>query len=167
MLDEISVAIFCYGRAMTYKVAVVREVSASPEKVWALVTDLPRMGEWSPENQGGEWLDGATCAAVGAKFRGNNKNGEKTWQAVVIVEICDAPKKFVFSLKYKEMHLSDWVYEIEATPSGCRVTHAWVEGPQWAEFASIGKNISGVDDRASHNLRNMGVTLDNLLNALK
>ena len=44
---------------MTYKVAVVREVLASQEKVWSLVTDLPRMGEWSPENQGGEWLEGA------------------------------------------------------------------------------------------------------------
>ena len=39
---------------MTYAVSVVREVAASPEKVWALVTDLPRMGEWSPENQGGK-----------------------------------------------------------------------------------------------------------------
>ena len=166
MLDEISVAIFCYGRAMTYKVAVVREVAASPEKVWALVTDLPRMGEWSPENQGGEWLDGATCAVVGARFKGNNKNGDKSWQATVSVDVCDAPHKFVFSLKYKEMHLSDWVYEIEPLPIGCRVTHAWVEGPQWAEFAPLGKGISGVDDRASHNLRNMGVTLDNLLKAL-
>lgn len=166
MLDEISVAIFCYGRAMTYKVAVVREVAASPEKVWALVTDLPRMGEWSPENQGGEWLDGATCAVVGARFKGNNKNGDKSWQATVTVDVCDAPHKFVFSLKYKEMHLSDWVYEIEPLPIGCRVTHAWVEGPQWAEFAPLGKGISGVDDRASHNLRNMGVTLDNLLKAL-
>lgn len=152
---------------MSYQVFVVRDVAASPEKVWALVTDLPRMGEWSPENQGGEWLDGATCAAVGARFKGNNKNGDKSWQATVTVDVCDAPHKFVFSLKYKEMHLSDWVYEIEPTPSGCRVTHAWVEGPQWAEFAPLGKGISGVEDRASHNQRNMGVTLDNLLKALE
>ncbi|MDA0297587.1 MAG: SRPBCC family protein [Actinobacteria bacterium] len=152
---------------MTYNVAVVREVSASPEKVWSLVTDLPRMGEWSPENLGGEWLNGATCAAVGATFKGNNKNGEKTWQTVVIVEVCDAPKKFMFSLKFKELHLSDWVYEIEPTTSGCRVTHAWVAGTHWEQFAPFGKDISGVEDRATHNLRNMGVTLDNLVNALK
>jgi uncharacterized protein YndB with AHSA1/START domain len=139
---------------MTYNVAVVREVAASPEKVWSLVTDLPRMGEWSPENLGGEWLDGATCAEVGAKFRGNNKNGDKSWQATVSVEVCDAPKKFVFVLSYKENHLCDWVFEIEPTSSGCRVTHA------------CGKDISGVEDRATHNLRNMGVTLDNLVKAL-
>ncbi len=151
---------------MTYKVAVVREVSASPEKVWSLVTDLPRMGEWSPENLGGEWLDGATCAAVGARFRGDNKNGDKSWQATVSVGVCDAPKKFVFTLKFKENHLCDWVYEIEPTATGCRVTHAWVAGTHWEQFAPFGKDISGVDDRATHNLRNMGVTLDNLVKAL-
>jgi uncharacterized protein YndB with AHSA1/START domain len=137
---------------MTYKVAVVREVSASPEKVWALVTDLPRMGEWSPENLG---------------FRGNNKNGDKSWQATVSVEVCDAPKKFVFVLNYKENHLCDWVYEIEPTPNGCRLTHAWVAGTHWEQFAPFGKDISGVEDRATHNLRTMGVTLDNLLKAVK
>jgi uncharacterized protein YndB with AHSA1/START domain len=150
---------------MTYNVAVVREVSATPEKVWSLVTDLPRMGEWSPENQGGEWLNGATCAAVGAKFKGDNTNGDKSWQAVVIVDVFDAPKKFVFSLKFKGLHLCDWVYEIEPTPSGCRITHAWVEGPQWAEFAPLGKGISGVDDRATHNKKNMEITMDNLAKA--
>ena len=31
------------------------EINASPEAVYDLVSDLPRMGEWSPENIGGEW----------------------------------------------------------------------------------------------------------------
>ena len=152
---------------MTYAVSVVRDVKASPENIWALVTDLSRMGEWSPESQGGEWIDGASCAAVGAKFKGNNLNGDKSWQAVVVVDVHDAPRKFVFSLNVSDMHLCDWVYEIEPTADGCRVTHAWVEGLQWAEFAPIGKNISGVDDRATHNLSNMEITLDNLLKAVK
>jgi hypothetical protein len=84
----------------------------------------------------------------------------------VSVEVCDAPKKFVFVLSYKENHLCDWVFEIEPTSSGCRVTHAWVAGKQWEQFAPFGKDISGVEDRATHNLRNMGVTLDNLVKAL-
>jgi hypothetical protein len=46
------------------------------------------------------------------------------------------------------------------------VTHAWVAGKQWEQFAPFGKDISGVEDRATHNLRNMGVTLDNLVKAL-
>jgi uncharacterized protein YndB with AHSA1/START domain len=42
-----------YGMALK-KVSVSRDVSATPEEVWKLITDLPRMGEWSPENKGGE-----------------------------------------------------------------------------------------------------------------
>ncbi|MSZ72613.1 MAG: hypothetical protein F2716_09825, partial [Actinobacteria bacterium] len=41
-------------------VSVTREISVAPEKIWAMVSDLPRMGEWSPENRGGEWIAPAT-----------------------------------------------------------------------------------------------------------
>ena len=33
-------------------VSVSREVAAPPEEVFALVSDLTRMGEWAPEAQG-------------------------------------------------------------------------------------------------------------------
>jgi hypothetical protein len=59
-----------------------------------------------------------------------------------------------------------YVIEIEPIASGSRVTHAWVAGAHWEQFAPFGKDISGVEDRATHNLRNMGVTLDNLVKAL-
>jgi hypothetical protein len=56
------------------------------------------MGEWSPENQGGKWAKGATGPAVGAIFKGRNKNGKKSWGTNVKVNACDAPKKFSFGL---------------------------------------------------------------------
>ena len=34
-------------------------VDAAPERIYDLVADLPRMGEWSPECQRVEWEDGA------------------------------------------------------------------------------------------------------------
>ena len=37
------------------------DIQASPEAVYDLISDLPRMGEWSPENIGGEWQDGAAA----------------------------------------------------------------------------------------------------------
>ena len=43
-------------------------IEAPPAHVWELVTDIVRMGQWSPEYQGGEWLDGATGPAVGSRF---------------------------------------------------------------------------------------------------
>ena len=39
------------------------DVAAPPELVYDLISDVTRMGEWSPECYRCEWLDGATAAA--------------------------------------------------------------------------------------------------------
>lgn len=60
---------------MSHTVSVSREIAAGPESVWMVLSDVPRMGEFSPENTGGSWIGGATGAAVGARFEGTNSNG--------------------------------------------------------------------------------------------
>lgn len=35
------------------------EIAATPEQVYAVVSDVSRTGEFSPECRGAEWLDGA------------------------------------------------------------------------------------------------------------
>ena len=142
-------------------VSVTQEISAPAELVWALVSDLPRMGEWSPENLGGEWVNGATGAAVGARFKGRNKNGSKAWSTSVKVNEVQAPKKLSFALMALGKNWCDWEYEITPTASGCTVTHNWVD--HRSKFANyLGKLVSGVSDRAEHNRRNMEATLKNL-----
>ena len=111
----------------TPPVSVTVDINAPAEKVWSMVTDLPRMGEWSPENQGGKWAKGATGAAVGAVFKGTNKNGKKQWSTSVKVNVCDEPRKFSFGLMLLGKNWCDWIYEIEPTATGCRVTHSWVD----------------------------------------
>lgn len=149
---------------MTQPVSVVREIAAPVHTVWSLVTDLPRMGEWSPENQGGEWLHGATGPAVGAEFKGRNANGKRSWSTKVKVTECDAPRRFVFALMVGRSNWCDWVYEVEPTATGTRVTHSWID--HRSKFVSrLGKVLSGVADRESHNRTNMEVTLDNLAKA--
>ena len=117
---------------MTTPVSVSVEIKAPVGKVLAMITDLPRMGEWSPENKGGEWTKGATTAAVGTSFKGKN------W--------------------------CDWVYELEPTSEGCRVTHSWIDH-RGKVSAKLGKVVSGVADRATHNRKNMEATLQNLAKA--
>lgn len=142
-------------------VSVTQDISAPAELVWALVTDLPRMGEWSPENLGGEWVKGATGAAVGARFKGRNKNGNKAWSTSVKVNEVDAPKKFSFALMALGKNWCDWVYEITPSGAGCTVTHSWID--YRSKFADrLGKLVSGVSNRAEHNRRNMEATLKNL-----
>ena len=150
---------------MSKTVSVSCEVAASPEVVWAMVTDLPRMGEWSPENQGGEWGKGATGPAVGARIKGRNKNAKKSWSTSVVVNACEEPTKFSFGLMVFGKNWCDWVYEIQPTPQGSLVTHSWVD--HRSAFASkLGKVVSGVEDRAAHNKGNMEATLQKLAAAI-
>lgn len=143
--------------------SVSRDVASTPEAMWRLVTDLPRMGEWSPENRGGEWIN-AKGPAVGVRFKGRNKNGKRSWSTTVEVIRCDEPRVFAFSLLVGKSKWCDWVYEIEPIPTGVRVTHSWID--HRSAFTSwLGGVVSGVKDRASHNAANMEKTLDALVRA--
>lgn len=144
-------------------VSVSRDVASTPDALWRLVTDLPRMGEWSPENRGGEWIN-AKGPAVGVRFKGRNKNGKRSWSTTVEVIRCDEPRVFAFSLLVGKSKWCDWVYEIEPIPTGVRVTHSWID--HRSAFTSwLGGVVSGVKDRASHNAANMEKTLDALVRA--
>ena len=44
-------------------------ISTSPERIYDLVADLPRMGEWSPECERVEWADGSDRRGRGRQVR--------------------------------------------------------------------------------------------------
>ena len=48
-------------------------IDRPPAEVWAAVTDVTRMGEWSPECVAARWVGGATGPAAGAVFEGDNE----------------------------------------------------------------------------------------------
>ena len=142
-------------------VQVTKHIASSPEIVWGLVTDLTRMGDWSPENKGGNWVKGATRAEKGAKFKGINSNGKVTWPTLVKVIECDPPKHFVFRLLGGPFGSVDWVYDIEPTENGCQVTESWIDERR-SLFTYFGGKLTGVEDRAIHNRQTMEATLDAL-----
>jgi uncharacterized protein YndB with AHSA1/START domain len=79
-------------------IEVEMSIAAPPARVWELVTDLQLMGHWSPEYQGGEWLDGATGPVVGARFKGRNKRGEREWESVSTVLEAEPGRSFVWAV---------------------------------------------------------------------
>src|SRR5262249_1443581 len=54
-------------------------IHATPHHIYALIADLPRMGEWSPECERVAWEGGATGPAEGARFVGHNRGGPFQW----------------------------------------------------------------------------------------
>jgi hypothetical protein len=57
--------------------AVTLHIDAEPQKVWELISDITKMGDYSPEVFEAEWLDGATGPEVGAMYRGHVKRNER------------------------------------------------------------------------------------------
>ena len=146
---------------MADTVVVTEEIAAPAERVWAMIADLPRMGEWSPENEGATWLGGVTAAALGARFRGTNRNGAKQWRTSVRIVECEPGRSFAFKISAGGLGVAEWRYALEPTGGGCRVTETWVDqrGPIVRAF---GKPVSGVGDRVAHNRRGMEETLRRL-----
>jgi uncharacterized protein YndB with AHSA1/START domain len=71
-------------------------VHAPPERVYALVSDIRRMGEWSPECYRCEWVDGADAATVGARFRGHNRRYLLRWSNTPEVIAAEPGREFAF-----------------------------------------------------------------------
>jgi uncharacterized protein YndB with AHSA1/START domain len=139
-------------------VTVSADISAPADKVWALVSDLPRMGEWSPENNGGRWLDGATGPEVGAKFRGRNAKGLRRWSTTCTITDATPGKRFAFDVSYGPLAISTWEYDLTGSGSSTQVTETWTDRrPAWMKLAS--GPVMGVVDRAAHNRRGMEQTL--------
>ena len=73
-------------------------VAAPPAEVFALVSDVTRIGEFSPETFDAEWLDGADGPAVGARFRGHvkrNGRGPVYWTTCKVTW-CEPERDFGF-----------------------------------------------------------------------
>ena len=146
---------------MSAVVSVSRDVAASPEVVFALVSDLTRMGEWSPENTGGRWAKGATGPAVGATFKGTNANGRRKWTTDVTVTRCEPGVAFAFDVDAGPLAVANWAYTIEPTEGGCRVTETWVNRSGWL-VRTTGSWLSGRKHDEAYTRTAMAETLDRL-----
>ena len=98
--------------------------TASPDQVWPLLADITRAGEWSHENRGGDWLDGATSAVPGARFRGRNANGRARWTRVCEILTADQPREIAWRTVPKSVYRDStiWTYGLEQVDGGTRIT---------------------------------------------
>jgi len=141
-------------------VEVSETVKAASLRLYELVSDLPRMGEWSPENTGGKWVGGATGPDVGAKFRGTNRHGLAIWMTTVTITAAEPGRRFAFDVHVLGVLISTWEYTFADAADGCLVTERWTDHrPGWMRASSI---ATGVRDRTSHNRAGMQETLAKL-----
>lgn len=145
-------------------VSMTQHIEAAPEAVYALVSDLPRMGEWSPENTGGRWLGGAAAPAVGARFKGTNRNGARRWSTTCTVVEATPGEAFAFDVAAAGLAVARWRYRITPSGTGCDVTETWTDRRNKL-MDVLGGLGSGVTDRRTFTESSMRTTLERLKEA--
>ena len=151
---------------MGNKIEISRDIAAAPEAVYAAISDVTRMGEWSPECYACEWHDGFDGPAVGATFDGHNRHADHEWTTQGKVIAADPGRAFAFECSMNDFHFSTWGYRIEPAGSGSRVTE-WTENLLPEAALEAAKQISGVEDRAERNRQTISGTLERLAAALE
>ena len=146
---------------MAEDVRVTEEIDAPTDRVWEMVADVTRMGQWSPENVGATWLRGATGPAPGARFRGRNRNGKRTWKTTGTIVEAQPGRLFSFRVTTMGLKSSEWRYQFDPTPSGCRVTESWID-QRGGVVRTAGRLATGVEHDATYTRAGMEQTLRRL-----
>ena len=115
--------------------SVTVHMNAPPEKIWELLSDVTRIGHYSPETFEAAWLDGATGPAVGARFRGHVKRNRKgpTYWTTCTVLASDPGREFAFGVGNSGKPLNTWRYQLEPVGDGTDVTESF----QLADTAAL------------------------------
>src|SRR5579871_1760517 len=113
---------------------VTVHIAAPPERVWDLVSDVTKIGRYSPETFEAEWIDGATGPVVGARFRGHVKRngiGPVYWTSATVTA-CEPGRTFKFGVGAKGKEpLSIWGYDLVAAGDGTDVTETFTLANRW------------------------------------
>jgi Polyketide cyclase / dehydrase and lipid transport len=123
------------------------EVACTPAAAWRLVTEVGRIGEFSPECIDARWIGGATGLSEGARFAGTNRvvdeegDTEYIWIRPCTVELAQSPERFSYTVgdRYDGTPATVWDIQIVATATGCRITQ---------NFRHLLRGLSGIRHRA-------------------
>jgi hypothetical protein len=111
--------------------SVTVHMDATPAAIWDLVSDVTKIGRYSPETFEAEWLDRATGPAVGARFRGHVKRNGKgpIYWTTCTVTASDPGREFAFGVGSSDRPLNTWRYQLEPVGEGTDVTESFQLAP--------------------------------------
>ena len=102
-------------------------IAAPPQDVYRLISDITRMGEWSPECYRCTWLGEASGAVPGARFRGHNRLGRYRWQTTAVVTAAEPGRLLAFTTVHDKTGRDEtaWRYDLQPVPGGTLLTESY------------------------------------------
>jgi uncharacterized protein YndB with AHSA1/START domain len=118
------------------------EIAAPPAEVWALVSDLRRMGEWSPQCRKMKVFGGEV--KLGTRTLNLNGQGRLRWPTTAKVVAFEPGKKLAFRIVENR---SIWTYDLEPTATGTRLTESRTTPRGISAFSRLSTNaaLGGTD----------------------
>ncbi|MFJ4635976.1 SRPBCC family protein [Streptomyces hygroscopicus] len=154
-------------------------VDVPADRLWKAITDLSRIGDWSPECTYAGWLDGWSEPVVGARFEARNRfAGGLVTQVVCLVVAADRPFSFGWKVfggsPDTEEHFAAWHYELRPAeqPDRTVVRQSFTHGPgdsraRAAVRADPGNAAALLRGRLDQLRRNMAVTIEAMVRDIR
>lgn len=130
-------------------------IAAPPAAVWPLVCDIGMPARFSSEFQGGNWLDGVTGPALGAKFRGRNYHeAAGSWETVSTIFEFEPERSFGWAVGDPDVPAALWRFSLEpevtAEGAGSRLRQ-WVQiGPGESGISALIERMPDKESRILH-----------------
>ena len=105
----------------THSFAASIFIARPPEVVYDMVSDVTRMGEWSPVCKAC-WWDEGDDARVGAWFTGHNESPKRTWETRSQVVVAERSREFAFLVGQAWIR---WGYTFASKDGGTLLTESW------------------------------------------
>jgi Polyketide cyclase / dehydrase and lipid transport len=99
-------------------------IAADAATLYNMITDIGRMGEWSPECTGAVWDEGAG-PTVGSEFTGHNQYKEHVWERRCRVIVANPNAEFAWLMS----DTARWGYVFVPVDGGTEVTESWAIEP--------------------------------------
>jgi len=97
-------------------------VSVPPDDLYEMVSDVTRMGEWSPVCRECWWDEGAG-PHVGAWFTGRNETPERTWETRSQVVAAEPGRRFAWEVNNGWVY---WGFTFAPDGHGALLTESWI-----------------------------------------
>ena len=154
------------GMADLPSLEVSLTVAAPPERVWALVSDITRVGGWGAECVGAEWVEGAEGPAVGARFLGYQVREDQEWETLSVVIESEPGVSFAWAVGDPANASATWRYQLACDGSGGTILrYRAVMGPGPSGLTAViaempKREESIIAHRLKEHQRNMTATLE-------
>ncbi|MFG1790190.1 SRPBCC family protein [Nocardia sp. NPDC049149] len=140
---------------MAKNLEVTIDITAPPEQVWAVVSDLGRMPEFSPQCVRMLLLG---SAKPGTWTLHLNKDGKKYWPTTGRIVRFEPNRSFAFKINDNR---TIWSYTLEPTETGTRLTERRdvPNGTTWISRKAINAALGGEEAFEEELVRGMNETL--------